>query len=74
MAKMVYDESYGDLTFALRAAIRKYNVSPSDYWDLQDQFGEASYAEMTAAIKKYSPNDNFSSFEMRKGETGSYWR
>lgn len=54
MAKMVYDEYYGDLTFALRAAIRKYNVSPSDYQGLTDEFGEGNYAEIQDAIKERS--------------------
>jgi hypothetical protein len=37
MAKMVYDEWYGELTVAQRAAYRKFNVSPSDHHDLADQ-------------------------------------
>lgn len=54
MAKMVFDEYYGELTFALRTAIRKYNVSPSDYRDLEDEFGEGEYAKIQAAIKERS--------------------
>lgn len=54
MAKMVYDENYGDLTFALRTAIRKFNVSPADYDDLVSEFGEGNYAEIQDAIKERS--------------------
>ena len=54
MAKMVYDENYGDLTFALRAAIRKFNVSPADYDDLVYEFGEGNYAEIQDAIRERS--------------------
>lgn len=71
MAKMVYDESYGELTFAQRAAYRKYNVSPSDHDDLVDMFGENAHAAITAAVKKYSARGMFSTFDMREGERGS---
>ena len=54
MAKMVYDEWYGELTFALRAAIRKHNVSPSDYRELEDEFGEGNYDDILAAVKQRS--------------------
>jgi hypothetical protein len=57
MAKMVYDEYYGDLTFALRTAIRKYNVSPSDYSDLEAEFGEGNFTDIQAAIKERSKID-----------------
>lgn len=38
MAKMVYDEYYGEIGFAERTAIRKHNVSPSDYQDVLEAF------------------------------------
>lgn len=40
MPKMVFDEYYGELTYAQRAAYRKHNVSPSDHDDLVEKFGE----------------------------------
>ena len=56
MAKMVYDESYGELTFAQRAAYRKYNVSPSDHDDLVDVFGESAHgARSTTKRRAFGP-------------------
>lgn len=72
MAKMVYDEWYGELTFAQRAAYRKFNVSPSDHRSLVDAFGASNHAAITAAVKKYSDSGMFSEFAMRRGE-GQGW-
>jgi hypothetical protein len=54
MAKMVYDESYGELTFAQRTAYRKYNVSPSDHRELVDEFGDSAHAAITQYVKDNS--------------------
>lgn len=65
MAEVIYNEWYGPLTRPLLAAIRKYNVSPSDYQDLENVYGN-DYAGMTKAIKQYvyPPNSTqFSVFE-----------
>jgi len=51
MPKMVYDEWYGELTYALRAAIRKFNVSPSDYRDLEDRCGVGNYDGILSRIR-----------------------
>lgn len=51
MAKMVFDEWYGELTFAQRAAYRKFNVSPSDHDTLVDQFGASNHDAITRAVK-----------------------
>jgi hypothetical protein len=40
MAKIVYDEWYGQLTYAQRACYRKYNVPPAMHQDLVARFGE----------------------------------
>lgn len=53
--KMVYDEWYGTLSFAQRAAYRKFNVSPSDHDFLVREFGENSHAAITKAVKDRSP-------------------
>jgi hypothetical protein len=54
--KMVYDEWYGEISFAQRAAYKKHNVSPSDHDMLVDEFGESAHREITAAVKERSPN------------------
>lgn len=54
MAKMVFDEYYGELSFAQRAAYRKHNVSPWDHSELVREFGEDSHAEITKAVKDRS--------------------
>lgn len=68
MAKMVFHEAYGKLSFAQRAAYRKYNVSPSDHDDLMQIFGESNHAGITAAVLRYSPDGMFSTFSMLRGE------
>jgi len=50
--KMVYSEWYGELSYAQRAAYRKYNISPSDHLMLCMEFGTANYAAITAAVKE----------------------
>lgn len=54
MAKMVFDEFYGELTYAQRAAYRKFNVSPSDHDFLVDEFGAHNHAAITKAVKDRS--------------------
>lgn len=57
MSKLVYDEWYGTLTFAQRAAYRKFNVSPSDHDSLVDEFGADNHNDITAAVKQRSQED-----------------
>lgn len=64
MAKIVYHEAFGTLTFAQRAAYRKFNVSPSDHDALAQKYGEGNHDQITAAVKKFSPNGMFSLFDM----------
>lgn len=52
--KMVYDEFYGTLSYAQRAAYRKHNVSPLDHQLLVQEFGEDNHARITAAVKERS--------------------
>ncbi len=59
MATMVYHESYGQITKALLAAIRKNNVSPSDYDMLCDDFGQENHDVILAKIKEWSPDGNY---------------
>lgn len=64
MAKMVFDEFYGELTYAQRAAYRKFNVSPSDHDTLVDTFGKGAHAKITAAVKAASPSGMFSDYAL----------
>jgi hypothetical protein len=52
MAKMVFDEWYGELSFAQRAAYRKFNVSPSDHDDLVEKFGSHNHNGITMYVKE----------------------
>lgn len=49
--KMIFDERYGELSFAQRAAYRKYNVSKSDHDHLVRHYGEHNHAQITEAVK-----------------------
>ena len=52
--KLVFDEWYGTLSFAQRAAYRKYNVSPLDHTILCDEFGKDNHTAITQAVKARS--------------------
>lgn len=52
--KLVFDEWYGTLSYAQRAAYRKYNVSPSDHDGLVHEFGEDAHQAITQAVKERS--------------------
>lgn len=54
MPKIIFDERYGDVSFAQRAAYRKFNVSPSDHSDLADHFGADAHDEITRFVKGHS--------------------
>lgn len=54
MAATTFQEAYGVLTIAEWRAIKKNNVSPSDYDDLCDEFGQENHAEITRAITERS--------------------
>lgn len=49
--KIVYDEWYGELSYAQRAAYRRHNVTPYEHDRLVERFGETAHAEITAAVK-----------------------
>lgn len=51
---MVYDEWYGELSFAQRAAYRKHNITPMEHGDLIREFGESNHAAITKAVKERS--------------------
>jgi len=59
LMKLIFDEYYGEISYAQRAAYRKYNVSPSDHQFLVDVYGEDSHAAITKAVKECSPNGMF---------------
>jgi hypothetical protein len=60
---MVYDESYGELSHAQRAAYRKHNVSPSDHDELVFAYGDDRGA-IVAAVKRHSPQGFFEVFRL----------
>lgn len=54
MTSLIFDEWYGHVTRAQRAAYRKFNVSPFDHNLLVDEFGAEAHAEITKAVKERS--------------------
>lgn len=69
---MVYDESYGELSYAQRAAYRKHNISPSDHDSLVYCFGARAHAEITEEVKRQvAENGRFSFLEI--GGSQSAW-
>ena len=52
--KLVFDEWYGELSYAQRAAYKKFNVSPSDHDGLVARFGADAHDKITAFVKEHS--------------------
>ena len=48
---LVYDESYGELSIAQRAAYRSHNIPPALHDELVEYFGADSHAAITAYVK-----------------------
>lgn len=59
---MVFDEWYGELSYAQRAAYRKFHVSPSDHDELVERYGQSNHKVITDAVKEFSSNGMFSSY------------
>lgn len=49
--KMVYDEWYGQLSFAQRAAYKSHNVPPALHDELVAYFGADAHAAITTYVK-----------------------
>lgn len=64
--KLVFDEYYGTLSYAQRAAYRKHNVSPMDHEGLVEKFGADAHEAITAEVKKNAARNNgqFSVFDL----------
>jgi hypothetical protein len=60
--KLVYDEWYGTLSYAQRAAYRKHNISPSDHDFLVDRFGPDAHQEITDEVKRQCADGGMFSF------------
>ena len=67
--KIVFDEWFGELSFAQRAAYRRFNVSPSDHAGLVNEFGEDAHAAITEAVKTRSTSGMYNS----RAATGRGW-
>lgn len=73
--KMVYDEWYGELSYAQRAAYKKHNVSPSDHDSLMAAYRagylwitDDEHTWATRMVKQFSENGMFSIFDFWRGE------
>lgn len=66
--KMIFDEWYGEVSYAQRAAYRKYNVSPSDHDSLVNHFGEHAHSEITRYVKENAEENGgmFSSYSLMR--------
>jgi len=77
MAKIIFDERFGNVSFAQRAAYRKYNVSQSDHDMLTDIVRADAHADLTQIVKDYSPSGSFDVFaalkDLRRGREHQTW-
>jgi hypothetical protein len=58
MPKMVFDEWYGELSYAQRVAYRKFKVPPAMHDDLIGRFGAQNHERITAFIKAVAAANN----------------
>lgn len=65
--KMVFEEYYGTVSYAQRAAYRKHNVTPYEHDRLVDHFGENAHAEITAAVKNSLDEQGMFSLRLATG-------
>lgn len=56
MSKIVFDEMYGNLSFAQRTAYRQGNVPPAMHDELTAYFGSDNHAAITAYVKSKGRN------------------
>ena len=61
---MTFDEYYGELPKSTLRMIKRYNVSPADYTDLEYACGEGNFAAIEAAIQRFSTKGYFCSFDL----------
>lgn len=68
--KIVFDEFYGDMSYAQRAAYRKHNVSPSDHDALLQYFFPDDHAAITKYVKWNASNNKgmFNLFDMNRDD------
>lgn len=66
--KIVFDEFYGTLSYAQRAAYRKHNVSPSDHDALLERFFINDHEAITKYVKWNASNNKgmFNFFDINK--------
>ena len=70
--KLVYDEWYGTLSYAQRAAYRKHNISPSDHDSLLVMYEPDDHAGITAEVnRQIKENGRFSFLDIQKGSNGT---
>lgn len=68
MAAMIGTDYFGTIPVALHRAIKKYNVSPSDYDDLSQRLGRENHTEILKNIKAYSQRTGmFEVYDFWKG-------
>lgn len=67
---MVFHESYGELPANLLRLIKKHNVSPSDYAELELKYGAGHFDEMRQAIIQFSKNGSYQSYLMWQAGRG----
>ena len=69
--RMTFHESYGPLTASLLRAIKKHNVSPSDYDALMSEYG-GNFDLIERDIKIFSTNGSFNVYRWSQ-DIGAAW-
>lgn len=62
MAAMVFDERFGEIPKSLATLMKKNNVSPSDFYQLEYELGEGKFAAFAEAIRDRSKNGSYNAF------------
>ena len=66
--KMIFDEWYGEVSYAQRRAYKKYNVSPSDHSAILMYFRENRHADITRYVTRNAEENGgmFSVYSMHR--------
>ena len=70
MAKMVFNEYYGEIPYTLNRLIKGNNVTPSDFATMEDR--GFSHDDMIRIIREHSTGKRFNLFEAMEANGGFF--
>lgn len=63
MTELMLNENYGEITPSLNRTLKRYNVPPAFFWELEDMYEangrSVDHAQMERFIKAHSKDKNY---------------